>query len=312
MLRALVLSSCLLLSTTARAQEPARKVINVGVRPESIIRGFGGKLYVSVMNGGDVPGDGVVKVIEGDQARDFATGLDEPKGLCFTGKRLVVTDVKRVWSIDDKGDKTLLADEKTFPAAPSYLNDVACEPGGKAVVVSDMGANTKMRGPDKKLFAYGSEGAKALPAIGRIYRIGLAGPMPGKVTELVASAAEMPCPNGVAVPAPGRLLVAEFFTGTIFDASGGKLRALVTDLRGADGLDEDAKGNVYVSSWEQGKVWRFHRPAVGKTATPELIAEGFQSAADFFLDRKSGQLLLPDMKAGTVTFIPLPQPLAKR
>jgi hypothetical protein len=301
--KTLLVAPCLSLGLwlgAARAEEPARKVINVGVRPESITRGFGGKLFVSVMNSAETAGDGVVKVIEGDQARDFASGLDEPKGICFTGKRLVVTDVKRLWSIDEKGEKTLLADEKAFPTPPSYLNDVACEPGGKAVVVSDMGANTKMRSPDKKLWPYGSEGAKALPAIGRIYRVST----DGKITEVVAPAPDMPCPNGVAVPARGRLLVAEFFTGTVFDASNGKLRPLVTDLRGADGLEEDAKGTVYVSSWEQGKVWRFH-PAPGKPATPELIAEGFQSAADFYLDRKGGQLLLPDMKAGTVTFIPL-------
>ncbi len=291
--------------------DDARKVINVGTRPESITRGFGDKLFVSVMNAGDVPGDGVVKVIEGDAAKDFATGLDEPKGICFSGKVLAVTDVKRVFTIDAKGEKTVLADDKAFPQPVSFLNDIACEPGGKAVVVSDMGANTKMRDADKKLWPYGSEGAKALPAIGRVYRIGLSGKDAGKVTEVVASAPEMPCPNGVATPAKGRLLVAEFFTGTVFDASGGKLKPLVTDLRGADGLDED-KGVVYVSSWEQGKVWRFKPAPAGKTATPEIIAEGFQSAADFFLDRKGKQLLLPDMKAGTVTFVPLPAPLAAK
>ena len=116
----------------------------------------------------------------------------------------------------------------------------------------------------------------------------------------------MPNPNGVAAPARGRLLVAEFFTGTIFEPKGNKLTALVTGLRGADGLEEDAKRNIYVSSWEQGKVWRFKRGTAAKPAQPELLAEGFQSAADFYLDAKGKQLLLPDMKAGTLTFIPLP------
>ena len=83
------------------------------MRPESITRGFGGKLFVSVMNTPETPGDGVVKVIDGETATDFATGLDEPKGVCFTGKFLVVTDVKRVWKIDAKGEKTELAPETT-------------------------------------------------------------------------------------------------------------------------------------------------------------------------------------------------------
>ena len=33
----------------------------------------------------------------------------------------------------------------------------------------------------------------------------------------------------------------------------------------------------------------------------KLIAEGFKAAADVFFDAKSGKLLVPDMKAGTVT-----------
>jgi sugar lactone lactonase YvrE len=285
----------------APAAAPARKVIQVGTRPESITRGFGGKFYISVQNGNE-DGDGVVKVIDGDQVKEFATGFNEPKGICFNGKLLFVTDVTRVWRIDDKGEKSPLVDEDDFPQVPSFLNDIACEPGGKAVYVTDMGANTKMRDPNKKLWPLDSPEAKALPAIGKVYRIGL----DYKVKVVVEPNPLMPNPNGVAVPARGRLLVAEFFTGTIFEPTGNKLTALITGLRGADGLEEDAKRNIYVSSWEQGKVWRFKRGTAAKPAQPELLAEGFQSAADFYLDAKGKQLLLPDMKAGTLTFIPLP------
>src|SRR4051794_11532408 len=83
---------------------PARRVINVGVRPESVTRGFGGKLFVSVMNTADTQGDGVVKVIEGDTAKTFAVDLDEPKGVCFSGDKLYVTDLVRVWRIDERGE----------------------------------------------------------------------------------------------------------------------------------------------------------------------------------------------------------------
>ena len=284
---------------TAKAE---RKTVQVGTRPESVTRGFGGRLFISVMNASDKPGDGVVKVLEKDVARDFATGFDEPKGLCFTGKRLVVSDVKRVWQIDDQGEKSLLADEADFPHPPSFLNDVSCEPGGKGVYVTDMGANTKMRRPDKKLWDIGSDEAKALPAIGRVYRIGF----DKKITIAVDSRPEMPCPNGVTALGRGRLLVAEFFTGTVFRSDGKKLEPLVTGLRGADGVEEDVNGNLYVSSWEQGKVWRVPVRVGEKMTEPPVIAEGFQSAADFYLDRKAKQLVLPDMKAGTLTFIPLP------
>jgi sugar lactone lactonase YvrE len=297
-------------AAAAPAARPAYKVINVGTRPESVTRGFGGKWFVSVM-GGSEAGDGGVKVIDGDVVKDYATEMEEPKGICFTGKLLLVTDVNRIWSIDGKGFKTLLVDYDDFPQPPSFLNDIACEPGGKAVYVTDMGANTKMRDPNKKLWPLDSPEAKALPAIGRVYRVGLN----YKVTVVADASPQMPCPNGVAVPARGKLLINEFFTGTVFQHDGKGLKALVTGLRGADGVEQDARGDIYVSSWEQGKLWRLPRAARGKAAgtpvEPVVIAEGFQSAADFYLDAKGKQIVLPDMKAGTLSFIPLTAPPAQ-
>jgi len=295
-----LLTLALLVPPAARAAPvTATKVIAVGTRPESVTRGFQGKWYVSVMNAPDKPGDGVVKVIDGDDARDLATGLDEPKGICFTGKLLVVTDVKRVWTIDAKGGKKLLADEAAFPRPPSYLNDAACEPGGRAVYVTDMGANTKMRDAAGALWPLDSAEAKALPAIGRVYRIA----MNGKVEVAVESTPAMPCPNGVSVAGKGRLLVGEFFTGAVLEARGKSLVPLTTGLRGADAVEDDGKGNLYVSSWTQGKVFRL---AKGQKEA-EVFAEGFQAAADFYLDRAGKQLVLPDMKAGTLSFLPLPR-----
>jgi sugar lactone lactonase YvrE len=275
------------------------KTINVGTRPESVTRGFGGKWFITVMNTPDQPGDGVVKVLDGDTASDFATGMNEPKGICFTGKFLVVADVNKVWKIDAKGEKTVLADDSAFGEPVVFLNDAACEPGGKAVYITDMGAHSKMRDPQGNLWPLDSPGAQALPAIGRVYRIGL----DGKVQTQVDKTADMPCPNGVSVAGRGRLLIGEFFTGTLIEARGKKLRPIASGMRGADAIEEDGRGNVYVSSWTQGKVFR-----VGKgDKEPEVVAEGFQSAADFYLDRKGQQILLPDMKAGTLTFLPLPK-----
>lgn len=292
-----VLLTCTFISAATAAAPPENKVIPVGTRPESVTRGFGGKLFVTVMNDAKTPGDGVVKVLEGDQARDFATGLDEPKGICFTGKLLVTTDLKRVWRIDDKGEKAILADESAFPQPVSYLNDTACEPGGKAVYVTDMGANTKMRDPQSNLWPVESPEGKALPAIGRVYRIGI----DGKVTLVLDTSDDMKCPNGVSVPAKGRLLVTEFFHGNLLEARGGKVAVLATGYRGADAIEQDRRGNIYVSSWQQGKVWRFDR----RGKNEQLLVEGMQSAADFYLDEKGGQLLVPDMKAGTLTFLPI-------
>jgi sugar lactone lactonase YvrE len=144
----LLLSALILISSLTAAPAAERKVLEVGKRPESVTKGFAGRYYVTVMNEPNVPGDGVVKVLDGDTVKAFATGLDEPKGICFTGAYLVTTDVKRVWRIDAQGNKSVLADEKDFPVAISFLNDAAAAPDGQSVYITDTGAVAKMRGPD--------------------------------------------------------------------------------------------------------------------------------------------------------------------
>ena len=69
----------------------------------------------------------------------------------------------------------MLADDAAFSEPVVFLNDAACEPGGKSIYVTDMGAHSKMRDPQGNLWPLGSPGADALPAIGRVYRIGLDG-----------------------------------------------------------------------------------------------------------------------------------------
>lgn len=279
-------------STSAGLPAP----LEVGTRPESVIRGFGGYLYVSVMNG-QQPGDGMIKVIRNGRAEVFATGFDEPKGLAFTGEYLVTTDLKRVWKIDAQGRATVLADEKDFPKPVSYLNDAVAATDGRSVFVTDMGARDRIFGP-AGLWPLDSAEAAALPVIGRVYRIWL----DGRIEVAVDANAEMPCQNGVAVDPQGGLLVAEFFRGNLLSFRGGKLRVLNTGFRGADGIERGASGRIYMSSWVQGTVWWFDRN--GKN--PKVLAEGFQSAADFFLDEKLGMLVLPDMKAGTLHWLALP------
>jgi sugar lactone lactonase YvrE len=269
-----------------------RRPLAVGTRPESVTRGFGGHLYVTVMNAQE-PGDGVVKVVKGDTVEVFATGLDEPKGIAFTGEYLVTTDLKRVWRIDARGRAVVLADERDFPLPVSFLNDTAAAADGKSVFVTDMGARDKMNGPDG-LWPLDSPQAAVLPAIGRVYQITLE----GKVTVAVEANADMPCPNGVAVDPLGGLLVAEFFKGNILSVRNGNVRVLNTGFRGADGIQRGADGRIYVSSWTQGKVWRLGR--MGDHA--EMVAEGFESAADFHVDESAGVLILPDMKAGTLNW----------
>lgn len=284
-------------NSPAAEQHPlsALKTLQVGSRPESVTKGFGGHYYVTVM-GGTEPGDAVIKVIQGGRVEVFATGLDEPKGIAFAGGFLVTTDLKRVWKIDAHGNKTVLAAETDFPEPVSYLNDTAAAPDGQGVFVTDMGARDKIMGTDG-LWALDSPEAGALPAIGRVYHIAL----DGQVRLAVDAARGMACPNGVCAPDNDRLLVAEFFYGNIVQVLGGKLEVLATGFRGADGIERSRTGEVYVSSWTQGKVWKLD----ARGGNARVLVEGLQSAADFHLDEPARLLLVPDMKAGTVVYVPL-------
>jgi len=98
--------------------------------------------------------------------------------------------------------------------------------------------------------------------------------------------------------------------------SGDLLRIRVTDgqttkiaggFDGGDGLAWDHFGRLFITSWKTGKVWGIPRP--GEKAV--LIASGFESAADCCLDPTGKFLLVPDMKAGTLTKLPTTIPAGK-
>ena len=264
--------------------------VDVGERPESITKGFGDNYFVTVMNGRE-DGDGVVKVIQGDSVSVFASGLSEPKGIAFVGGYLIASDLTRVVKIDADGVVSDLAGPAAFPHAPSYLNDISVDANGTGVYVTDMGANTKMRGPDG-LWPLDSPEAKAMPMIGRVYHITLG----GKVTEVIKPNAKMTNPNGVGVGKDGQLLVGAFFQGHFLVREGDDLKILASNLRGADAVEQDSHGHYYVSSWSQAKVWKISSDG----SSVEVLQDGFQSAADFYLEEENNRLLLPDMLAGKV------------
>jgi len=275
------------------------KVVKIGERPESLTKGFGGKYYITVMNSPDTEGDAVIKMLDGDKVTVFAKGLNEPKGIAFTGDYLITADQTRVMKIDRKGNVSILADKKSFPREVSFLNDVAVSHDRKSVFVTDMGAISKMFDPDKErtLWPLKSKQAKELPALGCVYQITL----DGKISDAVSSGQKLvPGPNGVGRSGKTGLLLGDFFTGNIVrKTKKGKLRVIAEGLRGADAVDSDGKGGIYVSSWTQGKVWKLTENGKKK----ELLLEGLKSAADFYLDRKAKKLIVPDMLAGTLIFV---------
>ena len=113
----------------------------------------------------------------------------------------------------------------------------------------------------------------------------------------------MPNPNGVEVLADGRILVAEFFRGTLLERKAGTWREIAAGHRSGDGIAHDGAGNLYLSEVRTGHVWRIDAASGAK----ELLAT-LQSAADLILDAERSQLVVPDSRAGELFFIPVPAP----
>lgn len=291
------LAAFLMLGATGAWGAPEPRAIPVGPNPESVARGFGGDLFVTLMGESRKDGDGngrIVRITDGSVSV-FSAGLDDPKGIVFTGEYLITADFTRVWRIDAQGERTLLAGPADFPHPPAYLNDVALAPDGHSVLVTDMGAVTRMRNPEGQLWPLDSAEARAIPAIARVYRIAL----DGRVSIAIDAEPALLLPNGVAATADGTLLVAEFFSGGILEHHHGKLRVLATGHRSADGIARDSRGTLYVSEVFTGRVWAI--PAQGDKVLLATLA----SAADFLLEESAGQLLVPDTKAGAIVIVPL-------
>lgn len=277
------------------------KTIKVGPSPESVCRGWGGKLYVTIING-DKPGDGEVVEVDGESVKPFAKGLSDPKGIVFVGDQLITSDGTMMWKIAQDGTATKLVEAKDFPAPVEFLNDVAVAEDGKSVYVTEMSSPGPMFDPsgERKLWDLDSEQAKTLPVKGCVYRVSL----DGKVQQVVPPGnVALRFPNGVTVgqgAGNNQLYVGDFFTGQVHVHKDGKLQSVVSGVRGVDGLTVTPDA-IYISSWNQGKVWKFDR----KTQQLKVLHEGLTTAADFFYDEAHQQLIVPDMLAGTLVFLPV-------
>lgn len=274
-------SSWLLIASLALAApvvgaDPPKPFVTGLTNPESACTGLDGRLYVTVIGEREKDGDGTIIAVDGNKVVPFADGLDDPKGIAAFKQYLFVADRKKVVRIDPKGKVTVLADEKAFPIPPVFLNDVAIDEFG-TVFVSDSG--------ERK-----GEG-------GAVFRID----PKGKVT-LVADVKKNPnlkFPNGLLHDSLHHLLFVDMHAGELhrMKIADGSSEKIADGLPGGDGLVFDPFGRLFVSSWREGKVWAIARPG----AKPVLVAEGFQAAADMCFDRKRNQVIVPDMKAGTVT-----------
>jgi glucose/arabinose dehydrogenase len=259
----------------------ANKLAEGLVNPESVIVGVSYAkqfpaytTYVAEIGEFGKDGDGKITIISGADKKPLAEGLDDPKGLAFVNEQLFVADKTKIWRVGPKGGKEVFVAAEAFPVVPKFLNDLVADEAGN-LYTTDSG--------DLK----GAEGA--------VYKI----TPDGKVTTVVdAKNPKIKVPNGLLTDGPDHLLLLDFGSGELNRVSlkDGSFEKIVDGLEGGDGIARDFDGNVYVTQNPKGLLSILH----GGKGPAVTYGPKFEGAADLTLNTKTGQLLVPDMKAGTL------------
>lgn len=243
-------------------------------KPESfIVDTETGEYFVSNVNG--IPAerdkngyitklDKDLKVIKKEFIKSGTDGVDlhAPKGLAIIGDILYVTDITNVRAYNKKtGENILDIDFKDKGA--KFLNDITADKEGN-IFISDMTSNI-------------------------IYKIETQN---SNRISIFAKGEQLNQPNGLMIhPESGELLIASW-GGTILSADkDGKVKPFVDDKKdGLDGIDYDNEGNIYVSSFQEGEIYKI---------TPDkklsIFKKGLTTPADISVDRKKNILLVPLM-----------------
>ena len=276
------LAAVLFASLPSGAHAAPERVVQGLVNPESVLIGPRGEIFVSQIGEFAKDGDGSIVRVKADGTFQlFATGLNDPKGLTHDGINLYVTDRDQIWRIDPKGAATVFVKRAAFPMVPKFLNDIVHDGAGH-LYVSDSGA----KGVGGAIFKVSPRGKVSLVSNNAL-------------DPLVKS------PNGLLTDGPDRLLVVDFATGDLYRISlkTGKSEKIATGFGGGDGLALDRKRQLYVSDWKNGHVWRLSLR--DRRPVPVKYEQTFEAAADLTLDPSQRFLVVPDMKAGTLTWLPV-------
>lgn len=206
------------------------------------------------------------------QGGEGSTVLHAPKGMAVIDKALYVADLDTVRTFD------LTTGQAMTTVSVTTLHDPAA---GHAPGLSDLAYDGH-----GLLYATDTEA-------NTIYRIDTA--HDHKIRVLARDAA-LAGPRGIAVhPKSGHLIVGSWHKGKIFDvALDGKISELVSNgffssrFHNLDGLDFDSWGNLYISDFTAGKIWRM-RP----DQKFDVIAEYLPSPAGIGVDRAKHLILVP-------------------
>jgi DNA-binding beta-propeller fold protein YncE len=206
-----------------------------------------------------------LKFIQGGVAEVL---LHAPKGMALVGQTLYVADLDQLKGFDKTTGKLLLA--IPFAAAstqPVSLTDVTLGPGG-LLYASDQAANS-------------------------IYKIDSTA---NHRVSLFIHDDRLAGPAGIAVhPTTNHLIAVSWDKGKILDITPeGGLTELVSNgfftsrFQNLSGVDFDRWGNMYVSDFTKGKIWRITRDQ-----RFQVIAEYLPAPADISIDRAGNLILVP-------------------
>ncbi|HEU0068989.1 MAG TPA: hypothetical protein VFQ26_06960 [Nitrospiraceae bacterium] len=210
-----------------------------------------------------------LKFIQG--GKDDVT-LHAPKGMALVEHVLYVADLDTLRGFDTTTGKPVMALIIRSPAAsrsesvPTSLNDVTFD-GKGLLYCSDQKANT-------------------------IYRVDLA----TQTVSVLITDRSLAGPSGLAVhPKSGQIIAVSWEKGKISEVSP---EGVVTELfsnrffsnrfQNLRGVDFDRWGNMYVSDFTTGKVWR-----MSWDKRFQVIAEFLPSPGDLSIDRANNLILVP-------------------
>ncbi|MBA2490906.1 MAG: SMP-30/gluconolactonase/LRE family protein [Gammaproteobacteria bacterium] len=266
----------------AAAGIPASERTVAGLQsPESAVEMSNGEIYVSEIGEFGKTGDGgIALVTPNGQREDYVAGLDDPKGLAQWEDWLYVADTPGVWRIDRFKRPVRLAGPKDFPEKFRLLNDLTVAQDG-TLYVSDMGNRAQGEGA---VYAIDQTGA-----VEQVFSTS------GKST--------LKNPNGLLLESGKTLLATDFYSGELhrIELASGETTLIAKGLGSADGLAKTHAGKIYVSNFKDGEI--FH-VTMGGDVEPLHTAERFDNAADIALSHDGNVIIVPDMEAGELAFLP--------
>ena len=277
-----VVGFIVLFSTSIMAEQP------VFSQPESAYFYTSGSTdpgvyFISSTNGDDV---GWVSKLAADGSMidsRWATDLRHPMGMRVSGKRLWINNTTEIvgLNLDNPSDRIVYPIDGAIS-----LNDLATDSSGHAYVSDSMNS--------------------------RVVRVDLAtGENSTYISTLPSS------PNGVLIQGD-RLYIAswgvmsdrpeeraEWITKTAGDLYWVSLKdakksrhIIAPELGNLDGVEIDRNGNIYVSDWESGELYKIS----SGTKTVIGLGQYGQGLADIGLNSLTGELVLPVMLSNEVLF----------